>query len=836
MLLFNRYKYDPATDAIGKGEFTRVYKAMDTQIYLPVAVKIYQPTDLPSKFGFVQVNKFKDLDHPNICRYLHVGEITKDSAAGDEEKSQVCVMELLPDGNFATYYQARKQPELLRRMVLDILYGLTYLHSHRIVHRRLKPSNLLVGETTQGPVVKITDFGLGSGKASLRDARMSSMVIDVTRMAPEQLNAREYGIDGSVSYHLDFWALGLSVYEALTNNDVLFKNRPGDSREQVIRNILSPRLPEKILRLQAPFDTFVLRCLAKHAEHRPQNTRELLELLAQPILAKPVVTREETEVVEEASEPVGEEALVPVVETDAPTGEVWAAVDVAGAPVAADTPVVMVAPVVAKVAERSKENQSLLNRYEYDARRSFIGRGGFSRVYKAFDKKLGRWVALKFYKPGEYADRYSPIAEIRRVINLDHPNICRYLDIEEITKETILGEKEVTQICVMELLDGGNLLQYYTAHPSAEVLIKLLNDVLKGLAYLHRNGIIHRDIKPANILIKEDSGGAVAKITDFGVSKYSDSMTTNSAAALVVSIPYMAPEQLNPRKYGIEEKISYNLDLWALGVTIYEVITGDVLFKNSEIDSSEEIMANIMAPGLPDKIAALPQPFLEIVQRCLVKDARQRVQQAEELIGWFEKRAEDAAPMAEEAAPIVEEAQQMETEPVTLMEAWERGATVELELGEEKKVYKRWSTGLRITVISATLLLAIGFYINSQNRRWTEVLNLQPLKPDSPHIALPMRTDPTVSATNGEKAATPGPVKAVAKFVLLLSTPRTCAIHINDVPFGVLESGKKMRVYLDAGDYSIQATTIGSDPVKFSRRFVVRQQDLNHSNKYRIRF
>ncbi|HLZ87089.1 MAG TPA: protein kinase, partial [Puia sp.] len=283
MLLFNRYQYEPSTDMIGKGEFTRVYEALDTYIYLPVAVKVYRAIDSAEKFGFVHVEKIMGMDHPNICRYLHIGEIRKESSAGENEKMQVCVMELLQDGDFASYYQAHRSPELLRKMILDILHGLTYLHAQRIVHRRLKPSNMLVGVTTQGPVVKITDFGLGSGKATLRDARFSSMVVEVTDMAPEQFNPKEYGFNGNVTYHVDFWALGLAVYAALSDNDVLFKNSPGDSREQVIRNILSPRLPEKVLRLPAPFNRFVMRCLAKRAEDRPQNTRELIELLAEPI-------------------------------------------------------------------------------------------------------------------------------------------------------------------------------------------------------------------------------------------------------------------------------------------------------------------------------------------------------------------------------------------------------------------------------------------------------------------------------------------------------------------------------------------------------------------------
>jgi serine/threonine protein kinase len=274
----------------------------------------------------------------------------------------------------------------------------------------------------------------------------------------------------------------------------------------------------------------------------------------------------------------------------------------------------------------------LFSRYEYAPDKDLIGKGGFSRVYRAFDNKLSRWVALKIYRVEDFTDRYSPIAEIKRVITFDHSNICRYLDIEEIEKRNLFGENETVQVCVMELLDGGNFSEYYKKNNNLEIFKKLLNDVFSGLSYLHKNGIIHRDIKPANILIKETIDGPVAKITDFGISKKSDSVNSESSSALIVSIPYMAPEQLNVKKYGLDEKIRYNLDLWSLGVTIYEVLTGNLLFKNSDNESSEQIMANIMAPELPEKINELPQPYRDIVLHCVVKNARDRAQKVEELM------------------------------------------------------------------------------------------------------------------------------------------------------------------------------------------------------------
>ena len=988
MLLFNRYQYQPSTDLIGRGELTRVYKALDKQIYLPVALKIYRGSDPLDKVGLVNVKKFIAMDHPNICRYLHIEDVEKDGPLGEKERTQVCVMELVPDGDFGSYYRERNDIDLLRRMVSDILRGLTYLHSKGIVHRRLKASNLLVGETTQGPVVKITDFGLAAGKAALRDARLSSVVVEVTHMAPEQFNPRKYGINGKITYHLDFWGVGLAIYEALTNNDILFKNSPDDSREQVIQNILAASLPEKVKRLPPPFDRVVARCLAKHVDDRVQNTRELLELLSQPITTQddvyetvvlPAMAREEAEEEREAAEytaSVVRSMVARVVKgepvaglaSEASAAAALAAMKEAGVkkPSAAETfaasrlavapsaPVVPAAASTAAAASalaaastaaasapaetqvRADETHVLFNRYEYNPRTGFIGKGGFSRVYKALDRKLDRWVALKLYKSGESADRYSPFAEIRRVINLDHPNICRYLDIEEMEKENAFGEKEVMQTCVMELLDGGNLHEYYAAHTTDEVLKKLLTDVLKGLEYLHKNGIIHRDIKPANILIKESYDGPVAKITDFGISKLSDSINHHSSSALVVSIPYMAPEQLNVKRYGIDEKIGYNLDLWSLGVTIYEIITGKVLFKNSESETSEQIMTNIMAPELPEKINELPQPFLDIVRRCVVKDARQRVQRAEELVELLHRPAVVGTVVAAPAASVTVEPAAARVAPAATVEVavvapveempaqsadivWPAWVEQESETEEQEEPYvplsrverpKRW----RVAIIAVVIVfLAAGTYAFMESERVRAALgyptlkadstntvssrapasappaaNATPAKPDSAKaktnttVAAPEvpekkpkrkkepvvpETDETVgtgaetagnngdstadatgrSATGGSAAGTAARTTSTAKpkettaggteltkYVLLLTTPTTCSININDVPYGVLESGKTMKVYLSPGNYIIQATSTSNPSSVYTGRLLVQEENLNQVGKYTI--
>jgi serine/threonine protein kinase len=731
MILFNRYEYNPQTDLIGKGGFARVYKALDKKLNRKVALKIYKPSELSGKYSpIAEIQRVIELDHPNITRYIDIEEIEREDSFGEKEKIQVCVMELLEGGNLSQYYRSHQDLLLFKKLLIDVLNGLSYLHRNGITHRDIKPSNILIKTTLDGPIAKITDFGISKKSDSDNNNTASALIVSIPYMAPEQLNAQKYGINGKAAQNIDFWSLGVAVFEVITG-EVLFRNALDDSSERVMSNILSSKSPKKLNVLPEPYKSFVSQCIVKDAKLRVSKAEELATILSTPtevttpdprsvivtekiresvipaqeadneldqtqVLAEPRLTtiepelqlkareidaadettvltsisKEITKLVNDAS-PAKDETVVMDASTIATITQETNGViahdetqvvnsntllknidenETQVVPVINEDDTKLIAPrrieevLGGILAGKNSAPVTLFNRYEYRPHFDMIGKGGFSRVYKAFDNRLGRWVALKIYKTSEYSDRYSPIAEIKRVVNLDHPNICRYLDIEELEKINPFGETEKIQVCVMELLDGGNIGDYYKTNNSTDVLKTLVQDVLNGISYLHKKGIIHRDIKPANILIKENVEGPVAKITDFGISKGSDSANTNSSSALIVSIPFMAPEQFNPKKYGINETISANLDLWSLGVTLYEVITGKVLFKNSEHDTSEQIMANIMAPEVPDKISELPEPFRRIVACCLVKDARKRAQKAEELmrlLNSFEKVREE---------------------------------------------------------------------------------------------------------------------------------------------------------------------------------------------------
>lgn len=271
-------------------------------------------------------------------------------------------------------------------------------------------------------------------------------------------------------------------------------------------------------------------------------------------------------------------------------------------------------------------------RYQYNPKTDLLGRGGFATVYKAHDTLLNRVVALKFYTKVGGDNKHTLIQEISRAIPLEHPNLCRYFDAAVLESVDIHGEVETTEVGIMEFIDNGELKQFILKNPS--YLDKLLTDVLHGLGYLHSRGMIHRDLKPQNILIKSSLEGPIAKITDFGISRNVSSSGATSSSQLMGTVEYMAPEQFSPAKYGINGRISTNLDLWSYGLMVYELLTGETMFGSRGGQSSaEQVMSNILNENwVEEKISKLPAKYFLLVSRCLIKDAKARVQKAEELI------------------------------------------------------------------------------------------------------------------------------------------------------------------------------------------------------------
>lgn len=387
----------------------------------------------------------------------------------------------------------------------------------------------------------------------------------------------------------------------------------------------------------------------------------------------------------------------------------------------------------------------ILNKYIYDPQLDLLGKGGFATVYKAYDKVLEMPVALKFFHPQDQANKYTIINEIKRAIILAHPNIVKYYGVETLSNRNFHGQDEDVQIGVMEFVQEGQMKTYMTQHPLNMLeLKKLLIDILEGLKYLHSEGIIHRDIKPQNILLGRDKQNRlVAKIADFGISKSADSNQA-SASILLGTIEYMAPEQFNPERYGINKKISYNVDTWAFGVSAYYLLTGNLLFGSRSGDTSAAQMISkiVSAEGIDHKLDAVEEPFRSVLRKCIIPDANKRTNDIEELIAILKGHAyipsNSAAPIGHaaqanvpmqnhdqtmeiklpEAAPISKK-KKSAAKPVQPIAPPADDSTMAIELpsmskSEEEKSPKKKSGKLVLVVIIMAVLSAGGYLAYSK--------------------------------------------------------------------------------------------------------------------------
>lgn len=217
-----------------------------------------------------------------------------------------------------------------------------------------------------------------------------------------------------------------------------------------------------------------------------------------------------------------------------------------------------------------------------------IGRGGMADVYRAYDERLGREVALKLFRPdvAEARDMRRVRSEIRTLAALNHRSLVTLHDAAD-------GDDGSPAFLVLELVEGQDLAALIRSdqlHP-AEV-IDLVDDIARALAYIHARGIVHRDIKPENILVHgSDDGGRHAKLADLGIARIVDESHLTEAGAVIGTAAYLSPEQV------AGEAVGTPTDVYALGLVLIEALTGEGAFRGSRTESA--IARTVRAPRLP---------------------------------------------------------------------------------------------------------------------------------------------------------------------------------------------------------------------------------------------
>jgi serine/threonine protein kinase/tetratricopeptide (TPR) repeat protein len=267
------------------------------------------------------------------------------------------------------------------------------------------------------------------------------------------------------------------------------------------------------------------------------------------------------------------------------------------------------------VWERFDPGKVFANRYTIIEE---IGFGGMGRVYKAIDKYLGLVVALKIIRP-EYSSNLRIIEHFKKETVL-----ARSISSEFVVRVHDLGESEDTKYISMDYVEGQNLRDLLRASESLTIptAVRFGKQICSALLAAHNAGVIHRDLKPSNIMI--DKGGRI-RVMDFGLAKTLDREEAHRAGAIVGTPAYMSPEQARG------EKLDERTDIYALGLILYEMVTGYPVF---EADSTTEYIKKHCSvdPEPPSRLNPSVPPALEtLILKCLKKNREERYQKTEDV-------------------------------------------------------------------------------------------------------------------------------------------------------------------------------------------------------------
>ena len=279
---------------------------------------------------------------------------------------------------------------------------------------------------------------------------------------------------------------------------------------------------------------------------------------------------------------------------------------------------------LSRAQDGPEPGQVLAGRFEV---LGFLGRGGMGSVYEALDRELDTRVALKVLRP-EIAESPKANARFRREITLarkvTHPNACRVFDLFNVDGLAFL---------TMEMLDGETLTEKLAREGRLELdeVRSITEEIVSALEAAHGQGVIHRDLKTSNVMIVTDGEGTRAVVTDFGLATTrhhtDDDATQLTQSGEILGTPaYMAPEQLE------SGEITEATDIYALGLMLYELVTGKAPFVGDTPFSVAALRLAGTAPSPRRELPGLDVTWERTILRCLERDPIDRFQNPSEVL------------------------------------------------------------------------------------------------------------------------------------------------------------------------------------------------------------
>lgn len=247
-----------------------------------------------------------------------------------------------------------------------------------------------------------------------------------------------------------------------------------------------------------------------------------------------------------------------------------------------------------------------------------IGKGGMGKVYKAFDRDIDEYVALKIIRP-EIASDENTISrftnELKLARKISHRNVCRMYD---------LGRDGDTKFISMEYISGEDLKKTIRRMGSLTIrkTVAIGKQICQGLSEAHRLGVFHRDLKPHNIMIDREGN---ARIMDFGIARFPEAKGITDAGMMIGTPHYLSPEQVAGT--GTDRRS----DIYSMGIILFEMVTGKVPF-DGDTTLSIAVKHKTEAPRDPREFNnQIPEKLSQLILRCLEKNPQKRYQSADEL-------------------------------------------------------------------------------------------------------------------------------------------------------------------------------------------------------------
>lgn len=330
-------------------------------------------------------------------------------------------------------------------------------------------------------------------------------------------------------------------------------------------------------------------------------------------------------------------------------------------------------------AEELGESPMILGgRYHVE---ELLGEGGMGRVYRAFDERLGRWVALKLLRPNSSATASRLLFEARSQARVDHDHVCKVYEAGEIDGQAFVAMQYIEGLPLQKAFELMTLREKVTA----------TRQIAQGVHAAHRQGLIHRDLKPSNIMIeKNDHGTWKAYVLDFGLAREQAAPGVTTTGEVKGTPHYMSPEQVTGEIHTLDPRS----DVYGLGATLYEGLSGQPLYADSsglgvlvKVLNEEPEALRLLVPSIPVEIDT-------IVMKCLEKAPDKRYQSANDLAEDL-RRFLDGEPVS--------------ARPASLVYRWSK------RLGKRKVAVLSWL--LILLVLSGVVLALLNHFRNVEQER-----------------------------------------------------------------------------------------------------------------------